>query len=135
MESRDRSEIALARELEAFNAAEWSVTCRRMQILVLRGLLDQACLALRQFAARNHPGMVHLDDHIASVAPVRISEALSRFGYTTWRSVRNAEDEDLMTIPGVHVGTVRQLRELVRQVERGRRMNIPVEPLDDLMED
>jgi hypothetical protein len=126
--------MSLDEQLAAFDHTGWSILCRRMQVLVINDRRDLACKLLNQFVCSRFKRNVRMEDHVAAFLPVRISEALEKYGYTTFRSIKYATDEELLLVDNFGEKTLIHLREVVRRIERGELVELPDDPSDVVFE-
>jgi DNA-directed RNA polymerase alpha subunit len=75
-----------------------------------------------------------MEDHVAAFLPVRISEALEKYGYETFRSIKYATDEELLLVDNFGEKTLNHLREVVRRIERGELVELPDDPSEVVFE-
>jgi hypothetical protein len=127
-------ENSLRQKLARFKGREWDEACRKMQVLLMNGRRDLAALVLNQFAAGNVEHTVTLDDKVSGFLPVRVGNALEDAGYVTFRSVKNATDEELYAIKCFGSKTIIRLREAVKQIELGKFVIVDDEQIESWKE-
>jgi hypothetical protein len=125
----DEERRPLDEKLADFDHAGFEILCRRIQIDIINGNKHLACKALNRFVARRYKHAVYLDDFVAAFLPNRISEALEKHGYTTFRTIKHATDDELLEIPYFGEVKLQQLREVVAKIERGELIDFPEETL------
>lgn len=93
-----------------WDRAEFSELCRKLEILMLRGKIDAAVMAIRNFTGFRTEIVPKLDDHITTFVSLRVANRLDEYGYSTVGAALRAKPEDLLGIPNIGKGAIDELR-------------------------
>ena len=118
----------------AFDNARWSMTCRQMQVRIMRGDIEQAHEILQAFCRFTGRVKATMQSPLAAVLPVRIANALEDEGYVTVQSAAAAFDAQLAEIDQFGPTMLGELRRTIEKIRRGEQWE-QFEDDQDLLDD
>ena len=109
----------LSEQLGAFDEIQWSVACRKMQVLLLRGHANLAHRVLDEFCGNSARVKATMNSPLSTVLPIRIVNALESAGYATVQAVAGATDGELLSLPQVGPRMLSELRAVLEKIKNG----------------
>lgn len=101
---------SLIDKIAAWDAENWEIACRQMQINLMHGNVLRARQTLNAYCRDRIPGFLTLDRLISEVLPHKWCDALWDAGFRTMRSLTKATDAELLEIENIGEATVRKIR-------------------------
>jgi hypothetical protein len=83
---------------------------RKIEVLMINGNIEQACLVLRQFNAWNTDRLVSINDSVYDCLPLRLANTLADRGYLTLLALDKVTDIELLRIRNVSTKYVDLIR-------------------------
>ena len=109
--------------LKHWNRRMYCQFCRKLEVLVVRGLAGKARMALESILAWTSPVPVQLSDSVFECLPVRVAESLESGGFLTIGSVCAAKDYELLErCANFGPVSLRVVRATCDSVSRGERL-------------
>ena len=96
--------------LAIWDRQEFGNFCRKLEILMLRGKIEAAKLAVSSFYGFNAPVPPKPEDHVALFLPLRIANALEENGYFTIGQALRASEQELRAIPNISHAAIRAIQ-------------------------
>ena len=101
---------SLLNKMAAWDAENWEIACRQMQVNLMHGNVLRARQTLNAYCRDRIPGFLTLDRLISEVLPCKWCDALWDAGFRTMRSLTKATDAELLEIDGIGSRTLPKIR-------------------------
>lgn len=101
---------SLLNKIAAWDAENWEIACRQMQVDLMHGNVLRARQTLNAYCRDRIPGFLHLDRLISEVLPPKWCDALWDAGYRTMRSLTKATYTELSAVDGIGERTIPKIR-------------------------
>ncbi len=108
--------------LSKWDRTAFAEFCRKIEILMLRGKIEAAVMAIRNFTGFRTEIVPKLDDHITTFVSLRVANRLDEYGYSTIGAALRAKPEDLLKIPNVGPSAIEELRRVGIAIRNGTPM-------------
>lgn len=131
-----RAPQTIDRLLENWDAAQWSVACREMQIRIAHGSYQGAHAVLDRFIQATRPKFATLDSQVIDVFDIKLASMLEQEGFKTIRVLDRISDDRLRMIRSLGPKQVQYIRQAIIEVKKGIRPEIaPDGNLIDLIDE
>jgi hypothetical protein len=111
---------SLLNRIAEWDAENWEIACRQMQINLMQGNVLRARQTLNAYCRDRIPGFLTLDRLISEVLPPKWCDALWDAGFRTMRSLTKATDEELLLIENIGERTVEKIRAICDAIAKRR---------------